>query len=74
MIIQMNATVCAAEGHGEGGRHKVAGNYRRGRRRVRVKGANDQGKQGFRFIAETVGSNLPCGTTRPQKGSVPSGR
>ena len=40
MIIQINATVCAAVDHGEGGQHKIAGSDQR----RRVQGGEGKGQ------------------------------
>ena len=46
MIIQMNATVCAAEDHGDDVRHKIAGSDQRSRGAEAQEKASDQEKQG----------------------------
>ena len=45
MIIQINATVCAALDHGEGGRRKIAGSDSAKEVQGGRKGASDQEKQ-----------------------------
>jgi hypothetical protein len=45
MIIQMNATVCVAEDHGEDWRHKIAGSGQGAECREGRKGGDDQGRR-----------------------------
>jgi hypothetical protein len=44
MIIQINATVCAAADHGEYWQHKIAGNNQRRQLRGHQEGVSDQEK------------------------------
>ena len=62
MIIQINATVCAAVDHGDDGRHKIAGSNH-GRDVIqRQEEKGDQGKRKAQVMQRNVGSLGDGGT------------
>ena len=58
MIIQINATVCAAADHGGNRQHKIAGSDRRGRVQGGREGTSDQEKRETREACYNAGSSF----------------
>jgi hypothetical protein len=65
MIIQMNATVCAAEDHGEDGRHEIAGSDRRRSAQAGQEGTSGQEKQELKECGRNAGPSGAGGPAMP---------
>jgi hypothetical protein len=64
MIIQINATVCAAVDHGEGGRLKIAG------RDQRKMGQEGQGRSSYQAEQRIQGARQKCRFLQPMQNGV----
>jgi hypothetical protein len=60
MIIQINATVCAAVDHGGGGQFKIAGRGQRDEMQEARKGAVSRRNDEFREHSSSAGSCSRC--------------